>query len=452
MSWFLFVDRRTGRLAAILMTSSFGSPLSARFDVKIDDPSIDDYWQSVSADYVGQFLNENFELYEYDLDSEDDESGLAKNLDPDEELAWEIPPVQEWVKGRELDRDEVDRISHFLGLGSGFIAEEVIAGDLYRQLSGAPKPKPSPPKAEPARCLWCLVPVERRYNFERNEALGHYDVEGFEEPVVWSDGIVTERGDRETNDIFPNHYGDCVLACSECGAMFLASAFEKEQPRANWYPDHEGWLFDSRLVVPGSSPAGANQRLEVPVVLTWSKPDQTMRFLRKAQSESLINWGEWTALQQAVNWIAHEDRQAKLEGKEFHFEHGDELIEAIVQFVERVRQIKAGTLGSMSPFTQMHRENCEDENFFVHNYEVQEILPVANMLRIAGERDFGWAIPRHPALSEVDVMNTGWSEFDQWIALRGKAILAAAEKGIVDWAIAVDASGNLIDWVTRGSN
>lgn len=430
------------------MTSSFGTPLSARFDVKIEDPSIDDYWQSVNADFISEFLNENFELYEYDLDSEDDESSLAKDLDPANELAWEIPAVQEWVKGRELDRDQVDRISHFLGFGSGFIAEEVIAGDLYRQVSGIPKPKPSTPKAEPARCLWCLVPVERRYNFERNEPMSQYDVEGFESPIVWSDGIVTEQGDLDANDTFPNHYGDCVIACSACGAMFLASAFEKEHPRAFRYPDHESWAGGSRVIVEGSCGLGANDWVEEPAILTWSKPEQTMRFLKQAQLERLINWEEWTALQQVVNWLASDERQAKLNGTRVHFADAEELKKAIGRFIDRVSQIMAGTLGSMSPFQQMHSEGSRDENFFIHNYEVQEKLPLANMMRISGGRGFGWATPSHPAIDGDDVTLTGWSEFDQWIALRGKAILAAAEKGITDWAVAVDASGNLIDWGT----
>ena len=117
--------------------------------------------------------------------------------------------------------------------------------------------------------------------------------------------------------------------------------------------------------------------------------------------------------------------------------------------MNRVGQIKEGTLGSMSPFQQMHSENSRDENFFIHNYEVQEKLPMANMLRIAGARDFGWATPSHPGVEEENVTRTGWSEFDQWIALRGKAIIAATEKGITDFSVAVDASGNLIDWGTN---
>lgn len=431
------------------MTSSFGTPLSARFDVKIDDPSIDDYWQSVNADFISEFLNENFELYEYDLDSEDNESSSAKNLDPADELAWEIPAVQEWVKGRELDRDQVDRVSYFLGLGSGFIAEEVIAGDLYRQVSGSLKPKPSIPKAEPAGCLWCLVPVKRQYNFERDEPMSLYDLEDFENPIIWADGFVAEREDTETEQLFPNHYGDCVVACSACGAMFLASAIEKEHPRANWYPDHESWHGGSRVILEGSCARGANDWVEEPAILTLSKVTETMQFLKLAQSEILINWEEWTALQQAVNWLAYEDRRTKLEGKRFHFEGAEELKDAIIQFANRVGQIKEGTLGSMSPFQQMHSENSRDENFFIHNYEVQELLPVANMMRISGAKDFGWATPSHPGIEEEEVTLTGWSEFDQWIALRGKAILTAVGQGITDWAVAVDASGNLIDWRER---
>jgi len=444
------VDRRNGRLAAIVMSDGFGAPLSARFGVRVDNPTSDDYWQLATPDFINQFLNENFELYEYDLDSEDDESSLAANLDPDDELAWEIPSVQDWVKGQELGRDQVDQISRFLGFGGGFIVEEIIAGNLHGQPRGAPKQEPLSQKGEQARCLWCLVPVERRYNFERGEATSQFDVEGFDRPIVWSDGVVMEQGDRDANQLFPNHYGDCVIACSACGAMFLASALEKEYPRANRYPDHEGWRDDFQIVVEGSSSQAANESLETPGVVTWSKPEETMRFLKKAQSESLINWDEWTALQQTVNWIANEDRQAKLEGKKFHFDGADQLKDAIDRFMNRVSQIKAGTLGSMSPFTQMHNQENMDENFFIHNYEVQELLPVANMMRISGGKNFGWATPSHPAITEAEVAPTGWSEFDQWIALRGKAILAAAEKEITDWAVAVDASGDLIDWSTPG--
>ena len=231
--------------------------------------------------------------------------------------------------------------------------------------------------------------------------------------------------------------------------MFLASAFEKEYPRVHWYPDHEGWYGSSSVIAEGSCAPGANDRVEEPVILTWSKVKETMRFLELVQSETLINWEEWIALQQAVNWLAYEDRRAKLEGKRFHFEGAEELKSAINKFVNRVGQIKEGTLGSMSPFQQMHSANSRDENFFIYNYEVQEKLPVANMLRIAGERDFGWATPSHPGIDEENVTRSGWSELDQWIALRGKAILAATEKRITDFSVAVDASGNLIDWGTN---
>ena len=443
------MDRRTGRLAAIIMSDGFGAPLSARFGVKVDNPSADSYWQIASQDFINNLLDENYELYEYDPDSEDAESSLPANLDPDDELAWEIPPVQEWAKGQALDRDQVDRVSQFLGFGSGFIVEEVIAASLRGQIVEEALSESSLPRADKARCLWCLAPVERRYNFKRDAPLSEYDVEGFERPVIWSDGLVLEQGDVENNDAFPNHYGDCVLACSACGAMFLASAFEKAHPRASRYPDHESWHGVSRVVVEGCSSKGSNESEEASAILIRSNPEQTMRFLKQSQSEEWISWEEWTALQQVVNSLAHDDRQAKLNGTRFRYADAEELKKAIRHFIDGISTIIEGTLGSMSPFYQMHFENMMDQNFFIHNYEVQEKLPLANMMRISGARDFDWATPRHPGIEEEDVTLTGWSEFDQWIALRGKAILAAAEKGVTDWAVAVDASGNLIDWGTN---
>ena len=441
------MDRRTRRLVAIIMSDGFGLPLFAKFGVRVDNPSLDHFWEPATEEFISTFLNENFEVYEYDPHSEDDELPLAAG-EPSDEIDWEIPPVQYWVKGQELNRDQVDRVSHFLGFGSGFIAEEIMAASVHSEDSAAPTAKPSAPKTEETRCLWCLAPADRRYNFNRDEPLSEFDVEGFEKPVIWSDGVVTEQGDKDASQLFPNHYGDCVIACSECGAMFLASTLEKKHPRVHWYPDHEDWDPGSQLIAEGSCHEGANEYQEARAVLTWSEPSHTVRYLKQAQSESLINWGEWTALQQVVNWLADEDRQAKLGGVAVHFSDTEELKEAVRKFIDRVGQIKAGTLGGMAPFRQMHSERGQDENFFVHNYEVQEALPVANMLRILGATgpDFGWATPSHPGIAEAEVTRTGWSEFDQWIALRGKAIIAASEKGITDWVVAVDASGNLIDW------
>ena len=446
MSWFFFVDRATARLAAIVMSDGFGLPLAAKFAVKVANPSVDDYWQVVNAEFIQSYLSDEYELYEYDDESLDEDSNLVSSADTSDELEWEIPAVQQWVLGKALTRDEVNRVSHFLGIGSGSIAEEIIAGDLYRKTQGKPEPRSPRPKAPSARCLWCRVPIERRYNFNFDAVMTDQNFEVFDNPIIWSDGLVTESGERDAGDLFPNHYGDCVIACSACGATFLASSLEREQPRSHWYPDHENWHISHLTVLEGSCPEGANESQEQTVWVTLARRPQAMDFLVRAQSEGLINWEEWTALQQAVNWVTYEDRQAKLSGKPFYFEQEEQLKNAMRLFIERVGQIKAGTLGSMSPFVEMHRRETDDENFFVHNCAIQELLPVANMMRILGARDYGWASPRHPAVAEPAVRKTGWSEFDQLIALRGKLLLAAREEPLTDWAVAVDDSGNLVDW------
>lgn len=447
MSWFLFVSIRTGRVAAIVMTEG-SFPLAAIFAAKIEKPLTSRFWEPVSTDFISGFLNENYEIYEYDPDSEDEEKDLLESLDADDDLAWEIPPVQEWAQGRQLDRDEVDRISHFLGYGTGFIAEEIIAGDLYREISDdqAPEPAPTTPERETPRCLWCRVPVDRRYNFQLNAPMEMGEYQSFESPVFWSDGVVTEKGDQADSELSENHYGDCVITCSACDAMFLASRFESAYPRMHRYRDYATWRTDDQLVVEGVCEKSSNENEMEQASLSWSKLAGTLRFLKKAQANELLNWSEWTALQQVVNWLACEDRKAKLQGKAFHFAHAEDVKRSILLFAERVSQIKLGTLGALSPFSELHRDQSNDENFWVHYMEVQEVLPMGNMLRIAGQWPGGWATPRHPAISEPDVIQSGWSEFDQWIALRGKATLAAWRSSQTDWVVAVDAKGNPISW------
>ena len=431
---------------AIIMTDG-AFPLSAIFSAETKTPSTARYWQPVDIGFISSYLNENVEIYEYDPDSEDEGTDLLESLDPDDELAWEIPPVQEWVKGRELNRGRVDQISHFLGFGSGFVAEEVIAGDVHRKLGEdeAPKPELTRSRPERPRCLWCQVPVDRRYNFNRNAVMEMGDFQDFESPVFWSDGVVTEKGAQAGRELSENHYGDCVISCSACGAMFLASKFESAYPRSYFYQDHASWSTNDQLVIEGSCEEGSNENRVEEATLGCSNLAGTFRFLKRAQANNLINWSEWTALQQVINWLADEDRQAKLEEKTFHFPEAEGIKNSIVLFLERTRQIKIGTLGGLSPFIEMHHEELQDENFPIHNQEVQEVLPMANMLRIAAQGMGGWATPSHPAILEP-VLRSGWSEFDQYIALRGKAVLAARESGLTDWVVAVDMKGNLISW------
>lgn len=444
ISWFFFVNRGTGNLEALLMSDGYADPLSADFGVDIESPSTSDYWTPVNASDISKFLNDNYFIYEYDATSENEDSQLLDDLDPAEDLDWEITAVQRWVKGEVLHRRYIERISFFLGPGSAFKAEDVIAGNIRAKLTGESSAGVAVVNKLHPRCLWCGVRIERRYNFALNAPINQRGLEDFENPIVWSDGMVLDAFQTGSSLAFPAHYGDSVLECKQCGAAFLASVLEKEYPRRQSFPDSDTWSVRDSVLIEGDCGHQENTDLDSISSVTMASLAKTMLFLKKAQSQSLINWSEWTALQQAVNKLISIDRQAKVELSQFTSPFESDLRQRMSIFIDRISQIKAGTIGSMSPFTSHHLMEIEDENFWVHNYGVQEILPVANMMRICGAFSYDWAAPNHPAIPEAG-KESGWSEFDQWIALRGKALILALEQKNTDWAIAIDSKGRLVE-------
>lgn len=438
MDWIFFLDRQTGRLAAVLMTDGFGAPLAARFGSRASESSTQDIWFLVDSGFVQDFLTEQYEVYQFDEKSQDDEPGSGAGMDPENDLDWEIPVVQAWAKGHALTRDELDKVSYFVGFGSGFIPEEIIAGNLRRAIGEVQQPL-APVKRLPAtRCLWCGVPVERHYIFDLDGPLGQPDLENFEDPIVWSDGVVMERDGEDPGIIFPNHYGDSVLACSECGSMYLASNFEQHYPRIGRFPDVESWRTYP-TVTQGEVPKDANCDTDRKAILTYASIDQALRFVKGTANF----WEVWIALQQVMTWASILDRTAKLAGDRFEFDGELELKERLRAFVASTENILEGTVGSASPFGEKHRQATYDPNFTLHNLEIQEVLPIANMRRVCGFTDFGWSTPRHRAIDEREWAEGG-SSFDEWIALRGRALHLAMRENVRDWAIAIDTSGNLV--------
>ena len=449
MNWFFFIDIRTEMVAAIVMSDGYGAPLTPQFGLRTVGNTKDSYWKVVDSESLSGFLQDGYEVYIYDENAEGGDEVYDGEFDPEDELAWEIPPIQLWVRGTDLSKDYVKSVSNFVGIGSMFIYDDIaqarkFSSDQVRQ-GGIASPKRA--QVQEARCLWCKIPIERKYNFYiyHGPLNQPENFEDFEDPLVWVDGVITERTQRESDEIFPNHYGDSVLECLKCGAAFLASELEMSHPRRVPYPDQENWQISDSVVLPGSCHESAEIDSGVSAGAIHASLQRTLDFLAKATEvdRSTLSWAEWTALQQAVNWITHLDRNAKLGGQVYESSFQATLIPAMARFIEDTDALKIGTLGSLSPFRDLHNREVCDENFRVHNFEVQERHPIANMSRISGVSR-GWARPDHPALRESDLMMTGWSEFDKWIALRGKLIVEAERRGIKDWAIAIDMKGNLV--------
>ena len=449
MNWFFFIDIRTDLVVAIVMSDGYGAPLTPQFGHRTFGNTKDSYWQLVDKEALSEFLQAGYEIYIYDENSEGGDEIWTGEWDSEDELAWEIPPIQSWVKGTDLSKEYIASVSNFVGIGSMFTYDDIAQARKFSRDQVRQGGIASPVKAElqSARCLWCKIPIERKYNFYIYHGPLNQPVnfEDFEDPLVWVDGVITERTQRESDEIFPNHYGDSVVECLKCGAAFLASQLEQSHPRRVPYPDQENWQISDSVVLAGSCLESAQIDSGESAGAIHASLQRTLDFLAKATEvgRSTLSWAEWTAIQQAANWITHLDRNAKLTGKVYESSTQTNLIPAMARFIEETDALKIGTLGSLSPFRDLHSREVCDENFRVHNFEIQERHPIANMSRISGVSR-GWARPDHPALRESDLMMTGWSEFDKWIALRGKLIVEAERRGIKDWAIAIDMKGNLV--------
>ena len=452
MHWFFFINVRTDTVAAIVMSDGLGPPLAPTFGHRTGGSATTSYWAIVDGDFLEEFLQDDYQVYRYDESAEGGDEIWTGELDPEDDLAWEIPPIQSWVKGDRPSKEYIVSVSNFVGMGSKFTFDDIATARSFSNNQAEEPENATSIEAEEwhVRCLWCEVPLEKRYNFHlHNWPLNQAEnFEDFEDPLVWIDGVITERGQRESHDIFPNHYGDSVLECQKCGGAFLASHLEISHPSRLGYPGQENWQIpDDSLVLSGSCDKSAEIDSKETVWVVHASLERTLQFLAEAAAQSgrFNSWAEWTALQQAVNWLTHLDRNSKLNGELFEWEFRPTLVLAIKRFIEKTETIKVGTLGSLSPFRDLHNKEVSEENghFWVHNFEIQERQPIANMSRISGE-GLGWARPQHPALNESDLMNTGWSELDKWIALRGKLVTEVQQLGIKDWAIAIDMRGNLV--------
>jgi hypothetical protein len=393
-----------------------------------------EYWDGCYEEDLEHYLTDEYEFWIYDTEFENKDAGEDKDWDAKDALAWEFTPVQMFAKGEPIDRDYVSKRSQLIGLGGEFSFDDVAA-----EFPGRIE-KPAPPIESPVRsgldrvCPWCKVTAVRRYNFFRQDFLELADKpfvgEEMDNPVVWTDGAWTESGfDPDDVEVLYNQYGDCVVCCPACQALFLASALE--------YPENESGgsgFVDELFVAPGTYPKGHfGATLSEEWILT-AQVDQTIDYLEQNVATSgLISWSQWTAAQQIVNFLSHKVRRGGTVPEELG-QRGRDLLRIVC---ERVGQIKEGTLGSMCPHNNVAEES-QDENFYIHTLVLEENLPLTNMRRIAGDWEeilFTLGSNFHKIERVEDLENTGWSELDQYIVRRRLLLMDLISKRDTRWAV-----------------
>jgi hypothetical protein len=405
-----------------------------------DDPS--DFWTTCQPEEMDPYLNSGYEVWLYDIDSLPNEYGDGDIEDLEDPISWEFPPVQRWVMGQEVSRDFVAKNSQLIGLGDEFTFKDVEAEFPLIKLPPMPKlEKPSRSKTDRV-CPWCGVTAVRRYNFTRPDYGRESEMpEEMENPVLWTDGAWSEDGiDPDSTEFIENQYGDCVVACPACTALFLASMVEPYDSIVYKAPtEYEGQReyrverAGRELVVPGTVAKGHfDKTLSEEWILTATL-EQTLGYLEAALDKRITFWSEWTAAQQLVNWVSHLERI----GDSITPENDERGRKALARFIKSTEGMLEGVFGSHYAYTNVENE-YSDENYWIHTHALEESIPLRNIMRIASfESEFDSSPPSNVlgiyTLEELDREPS--YDFDEYIIRRQLLIHELKAKKDYRWAV-----------------
>ena len=95
--------------------------------VYTNDEDLVEFWHGATREEIASFLNEDHELWV--LRESEDESIMSAHVeeDDDKEISWEVTPVQWWARGVDIPVELVEKIGIYLGYGSGYAPEELLA-------------------------------------------------------------------------------------------------------------------------------------------------------------------------------------------------------------------------------------------------------------------------------------------------------------------------------------
>lgn len=426
-----FVNRKSGIVEFIVMADN-DFVIRALPNVAIGDNRPYDYWITCTREELEPYLSNEYEVWVDDLSSEPEEPESGEDLDPDDELAWQIEPVQMWAKGESVSLGFIETRSEFVGFGSGFVFEEVAAGFPDIRPKRASTYVRSVKSKDLRDCPWCGVSAIRKYNFSRQYFGRESEMPGeMKNPVLWTDGAWSEDGvDPESTEFIENQYGDCVIVCPSCDAMFLASMVE-EQPSPQYLL---GQQLEDAVLKGKVAKSHFAQTISQEWIVTATL-DQTMDYLEAHLGQSSPLWAQWTASQQIVNWVTHLERCGELITPRQDI-RGRKLL---TQFIPRTHGILEGIFGSFYD-PNLVSEESEDENYWIHTYALDELLPIKNIRRIVGD----WhELPYHldSPVSDIRTFEEFNRErmpdldFDDYIVARQILLRTLIENKDTRWAV-----------------
>jgi hypothetical protein len=413
----LFVDNASQEVVFITMSESHFKPTLVMKAVRgayKGEGVLVDFWETCRPQEVEKFFTSNYQLYKYDWDNLVKTS--VQNDDPawDDEsgIMWEIVPVQKWARNETITANELEPLAEWLGYGAGYsVADYAVdfSGELPElidldEIESRSIQQNQLPNNASVGCPGCSKKQERRFNINKTDLdeLAENCL-SLEDAIVWSDGAWQGQGADEGEIVeMPNEHDDAVLACGNCGCMFLQSDVVYREPGAKL-----------RNYMHQYSPGSNSATYENGDAANWLRTanlNESVTYLAGSLANSkLIDWSQWTAAQQVMISAADEIRS----GKSLDENAALKIKELIAQLLERLSQIMEGTLGAMDPYSSITVENASSLDF--EYYEAIERPGLANMQRIVGE-------------TNTHFVGSGDTDLDLWIATRLKLINTLANR------------------------
>jgi hypothetical protein len=110
---YFYVNRDSGEVEYVSMYTIFGNTVRAKGEK----------WAMGTRDMLAKYYSPDYEIWSYDWNNEDDTPGSG-SADPDDEDSWEIDLVQDWARGEDLTRADLEETCKLVNSGEYMSAED----------------------------------------------------------------------------------------------------------------------------------------------------------------------------------------------------------------------------------------------------------------------------------------------------------------------------------------
>lgn len=119
---YFYVNKETEAVEFVSMYTIFGITVRPKGES----------WGMGTRGMLDKYYSADYEIWSYDWDNEDDTPGSGAALDPDDDDDWDIELVQQWGRGEDLTRLDIEETCKLVNSGEYITEEEAekIPGEV----------------------------------------------------------------------------------------------------------------------------------------------------------------------------------------------------------------------------------------------------------------------------------------------------------------------------------